>query len=75
MLSKLYEQGCDVSQAALALASLDPKSVGEPISAQRLYDCVNVILSYQNPSGGWATYENTRSFHWVEVLLSWAFER
>jgi cycloartenol synthase len=33
------------------------------------FDCVNVILSYQNPgSGGWATYENTRSFSWVEII-------
>merc|ERR1719329_1957601 len=32
-------------------------------------DCVNVILSYQNRgSGGWATYENTRSFAWVEII-------
>ena len=40
-------------------------------------DCVNVILSYQNTqnfgfkpqgSGGWATYENTRTGKWVELL-------
>ena len=30
--------------------------------------CVDVILSYQNADGGWATYENTRSFHWLEIL-------
>ncbi|KAK9815761.1 hypothetical protein WJX72_009078 [[Myrmecia] bisecta] len=53
-------------KAALALAQLDPKLVGEPIPADRLFDCVNVILSYQNRSGGWATYENTRSFAFLE---------
>lgn len=57
----------DALQAALALAALDPKAVGDPIESARLFDCVNVILSYQNPSGGWPTYENTRSFAWLEV--------
>lgn len=41
--------------------------VGEKIPAERLYDCITVILSYQNADGGMATYENTRSFHWLEV--------
>lgn len=41
--------------------------MGPAIPAERLYDCVNVILSYQNADGGMATYENTRSFHWLEV--------
>lgn len=38
------------------------------ISDQRLFDAVNVILSFQNKNGGWATYENTRSQPWIEVL-------
>jgi cycloartenol synthase len=38
---------------------------GAPIPVDRLEDCVNVILSYQNKGGGWATYENTRSYSWV----------
>jgi hypothetical protein len=41
--------------------------VGQALPAERLYDCVNVILSYQNFDGGMATYENTRSFHALEV--------
>ena len=57
-------------QAALALAELDPAQVGEPIAAERLFDCVNVILSYQNGDGGWATYENTRSYSALEVAHS-----
>ncbi|KXZ42931.1 hypothetical protein GPECTOR_110g223 [Gonium pectorale] len=55
-------------KAALTLAALPADKVGAPISAERLYDCVNVILSYQNADGGMATYENTRSFHWLEIL-------
>ncbi|CAN0429780.1 unnamed protein product, partial [Laminaria digitata] len=38
------------------------------IGAQRLFDAVNILLSYQNRDGGWATYENTRGFRWYECL-------
>ena len=54
-------------KAALILAELGPKVGGQPLPAERLFDAVNVILSYQNHDGGWATYENTRSFHALEV--------
>jgi cycloartenol synthase len=46
---------------------MDAKAVGPPILDHRLHDCVNVILSYQNGDGGWATYENKRSFEFLEV--------
>ncbi|OUS43725.1 putative cycloartenol synthase [Ostreococcus tauri] len=56
-------------KAALTLAAMDEKKFGKAIPVERLADCVNVILSYQNRgSGGWATYENTRSHKWVEWL-------
>ncbi|KAL4433229.1 hypothetical protein ABPG77_003277 [Micractinium sp. CCAP 211/92] len=55
-------------KAALTLAQMDAKLVGSPIPAPRLFDCVNVILSYQNSDGGWATYENKRSFEILEVV-------
>ena len=38
------------------------------ITPARLYDGVNVILSYQNEDGGWATYENNRGYRWYELL-------
>lgn len=38
------------------------------ISDDRLFDAVNISLSFQNPSGGWATYENKRGPDWVEKL-------
>ena len=47
---------------------------GPAVPVARLQDCVNVILSYQNPpsfrntAGGWATYERTRSYKWVEFI-------
>jgi len=44
-------------------------TASEPrISDERLFDGVNVILSYQNTDGGWATYENTRGPAWLELL-------
>ena len=55
-------------KAALMIAELGMKVAGPAIPAHRLYDCVTVILSYQNRDGGWATYENTRSFPILEKL-------
>ena len=69
-------------KAALVLSSLAEQGldVGPPIAAERLEECVNVLLSYQNPSGGWATYENQRSFGFLEASFckflwdNWACE-
>jgi squalene/oxidosqualene cyclase-like protein len=48
------------------------KSKGEkallPISDERLYKAINVLLTYQNEDGGWATYENNRGWGWYEQL-------
>lgn len=55
------------SEGLKATLALEPL-VGEFISDDRLDDCVNVILSYQNKTGGWATYENTRSFAQLELI-------
>ncbi|KAK9835241.1 hypothetical protein WJX81_008273 [Elliptochloris bilobata] len=54
-------------KAALTLAGLGV-AVREPLAEGRLHDCVNVILSYQNGDGGWATYENTRSYSALELI-------
>lgn len=55
-------------KAALMLANMSPELVGKHIPAERLYDCVNVILSFQNKDNGWATYENTRSYAALEII-------
>ena len=34
----------------------------------RVFDAVNIVLSFQNEDGGWATYENTRGWNWFEYL-------
>lgn len=40
----------------------------QPLPDNRFFDAVNVILSFQNTDGGWATYENTRGWNWFEQL-------
>lgn len=40
----------------------------KPISQERIESAVNVLLSYQNEDGGFATYENCRGFGWYESL-------
>ncbi|XP_010244585.1 PREDICTED: cycloartenol synthase 2 isoform X1 [Nelumbo nucifera] len=55
-------------KAALLLSKSPPEIVGEPLNAKRLYDAVNVILSLQNGHGGFATYELTRSYPWLELI-------
>jgi len=39
-----------------------------PISNERLYKAANILLTYQNKDGGWATYENNRGWGWYEQL-------
>jgi squalene cyclase len=59
---------------ALKLADDDASAVDGsltpflPISDERLYKAVNVLLTYQNEDGGWATYENNRGWGWYEQL-------
>lgn len=55
-------------KAALLLSKIPSEIVGEPLDAKRLYDAVNVILSLQNDEGGYATYELTRSYAWLELI-------
>jgi len=38
------------------------------ISDSRLCDACDVLLSYHNEDGGWATYENNRGYRWYELL-------
>ncbi|KAF8400152.1 hypothetical protein HHK36_013448 [Tetracentron sinense] len=55
-------------KAVLSLSRIPSEMVGEPLDAMRLYDAVNVILSLQNEDGGFATYELTRSYQWLELI-------
>ncbi|KAJ8471616.1 hypothetical protein OPV22_025959 [Ensete ventricosum] len=55
-------------KAALLLSKISPEIVGDQIDGRKLYDAVNVILSLMNQDGGFATYELTRSYAWLEII-------
>ncbi|KAK3010013.1 hypothetical protein RJ639_011016, partial [Escallonia herrerae] len=56
------------SQVALLLSQMPSNIVGEPIAQDGLFNAVNLILTLQNNNGGFATYELTRSYDWLEVI-------
>ncbi|KAM7380865.1 hypothetical protein PAMP_004135 [Pampus punctatissimus] len=43
-------------------------SISQPVSSERLYDAVNVLLSMRNSDGGFATYETKRGGKLLELL-------
>uniref|UniRef100_A0A0E0N9L4 Terpene cyclase/mutase family member n=2 Tax=Oryza TaxID=4527 RepID=A0A0E0N9L4_ORYRU len=55
-------------KASLLLSKISLEIVGEPLKVNRLYDAVNCLLSWMNNNGGFATYELTRSYAWLEIL-------
>ncbi|MED6144976.1 hypothetical protein PIB30_020627 [Stylosanthes scabra] len=55
-------------KASILLSRLPCEIVGEAIETERLFDAANVLLSMQNANGGYASYELTRSYKWLEVL-------
>ncbi|XP_050224509.1 cycloartenol synthase-like isoform X1 [Mercurialis annua] len=55
-------------KAVVLLAKLPEEIVGKPLCAKQMYDAVNVIISLQNADGGFATYELTRSYRWLELI-------
>lgn len=55
-------------KAGILLSRLPSDMVGEAMPADWFYDAVNVILSLQNKNGGFASYELTRSYAWLEIL-------
>ncbi|KAJ8753210.1 hypothetical protein K2173_017805 [Erythroxylum novogranatense] len=55
-------------KAAVLLSQMPPEIVGEAIPEDHLYDAVNLILYLQNQSGGFASYQLTRSYAWLEMI-------
>ncbi|MCC3772282.1 prenyltransferase/squalene oxidase repeat-containing protein, partial [Streptomyces sp. UNOC14_S4] len=43
-------------------------SVLEPLDPGRLEEAVRLLLAWQNPDGGWPTYERVRGGRWLERL-------
>eukprot|EP00190_Bangiopsis_sp_CCMP1999_P005493 CAMPEP_0198733352 /NCGR_PEP_ID=MMETSP1475-20131203/45031_1 /TAXON_ID= ORGANISM="Unidentified sp., Strain CCMP1999" /NCGR_SAMPLE_ID=MMETSP1475 /ASSEMBLY_ACC=CAM_ASM_001111 /LENGTH=733 /DNA_ID=CAMNT_0044496637 /DNA_START=86 /DNA_END=2286 /DNA_ORIENTATION=+ len=55
-------------KGTMDIQNLPFKCYENEVSEERLADCVNVSLSFQNPTGGWATYELRRGGAWLELL-------
>ncbi|KAK6789845.1 hypothetical protein RDI58_013645 [Solanum bulbocastanum] len=55
-------------KASLLLSLMPLDIVGEVIAPHRLCDAVDLILSLQNSNGGFASYELTRSYAWLEMI-------
>ena len=58
-----------ISEALKSVLILqDTPGFPELIDEQRIYDATDTLLTYQNPSGGCASYEPTRGGEWLEML-------
>ncbi|PIN04945.1 Oxidosqualene-lanosterol cyclase [Handroanthus impetiginosus] len=55
-------------KALLILSQLPSKIAGQALEPDKLYHAVDFILSLQNSSGGFASYELTRSYAWLEMI-------
>ncbi len=58
----------DCTAEGLKSAILLERVVDEPIAKDRLRDALILLLGWQNPGGGWASYERTRGPTWLESL-------
>nr|AWK97869.1 OSC5 [Tripterygium wilfordii] len=55
-------------KAVSLLSQMPLDVVGEGIATDQLYDAVDLVLSLQNSNGGFASYELTRSYAWLEMI-------
>ncbi|KAK7390528.1 hypothetical protein VNO78_25836 [Psophocarpus tetragonolobus] len=55
-------------KATILLSNMPFEIVGKGMEIDQLYDAVNLILSMQNKNGGFASFELTRSYAWLEKL-------
>jgi len=58
----------DCTAEGMKAAMLLDGAVGGCVSAERLGEAADLLLSMQNDDGGWATYEKTRGPAWLERL-------
>jgi lanosterol synthase len=61
---------CDCVSEAMKAVILLQKTPGYPqlINDRRLFDAIDILLTYQNPSGACSSYERTRGGEWLEAL-------
>ncbi|CAO2143648.1 unnamed protein product [Urochloa humidicola] len=55
-------------KAALLLSMISPEIAGQPMEVERFYDAIDYLLSLKNKNSGFATYELTRSYKWLEYI-------
>ncbi|XP_078153998.1 cycloartenol Synthase-like [Carex rostrata] len=55
-------------KALLMLSRISPDLVGDHATRESMCEAVNIIMSLQNPDGGFSAWELQRSSPWVEVL-------
>ncbi|KAJ1267796.1 hypothetical protein BS78_07G085600 [Paspalum vaginatum] len=72
---QVADQGWQVSDCTaealkvLLLLSKFSSNIGvDQIETCRLHDAVNVLLSLQNPNGGYGTWELARTYPWMEIF-------
>eukprot|EP00003_Mantamonas_plastica_P021742 TRINITY_DN3566_c0_g1_i3.p1 TRINITY_DN3566_c0_g1~~TRINITY_DN3566_c0_g1_i3.p1 ORF type:complete len:393 (-),score=104.98 TRINITY_DN3566_c0_g1_i3:150-1328(-) len=58
---------CTAEGMKSALSVRELGLTSKPIAYSRMCDAADLLLGYQNPVGGWATYENTRA----STILEW----
>ncbi|MEE9383896.1 MAG: terpene cyclase/mutase family protein [Nannocystaceae bacterium] len=58
----------DCTSEGMKAALLLRDAVSQPILPSRLHDTMELILQFQNPDGGWPTYEKVRGPRWLEFL-------
>uniref|UniRef100_A0ACD5WXJ9 Uncharacterized protein n=1 Tax=Avena sativa TaxID=4498 RepID=A0ACD5WXJ9_AVESA len=72
---QVADQGWQVSdctaealKALLLLSKFPSGIVGNQMETCRFHDAVNILLSLQNPNGGYGTWELARTYPWMEIL-------
>jgi squalene/oxidosqualene cyclase-like protein len=58
----------DCTAEAFKCAVALEREVDRPVGEGLLADAVELLLSFQNDDGGWATYEKQRAGRWLEAL-------
>ncbi|KAM0835586.1 hypothetical protein ACQ4PT_062843 [Festuca glaucescens] len=72
---QVADQGWQVSdctaealKALLMLSKFPSDIVGNQMETYCFHDAVNILLSLQNPNGGYGTWELARTYPWMEIL-------
>lgn len=67
-----YEHGWPISDCTAeglsSLLAFHKAGIGKKVSFERLAKAADLILSFQNPNGGWASYELQRAGKWLEMM-------